>query len=102
MSQAPNAYVLGVDHEGGHDGHDAKGVSAEVDDLVRPGGAVLVPMWLWISYRVFFTETGRSDLGLSGWAVVTLLMGILATIMVLMGKRKLPAYLVEVNEDGGE
>lgn len=66
------------------------------------GLAVLVPMWLWISYRVFLTETGRSDLGLTGWAVVTLVMGIVAAILVLMGKRKLPAYLVEVDEDGGE
>lgn len=66
------------------------------------GLAVLVPMWLWISYRVFLTESGRSDLGLSGWAVTTVVMAVVATIMVLMGKQKLPAYLVEVDEDGGE
>lgn len=62
----------------------------------------LVPMWLWISYRVFFTETGRSDLGLAGWVVVTVVMAVFATILMLMGKRKLPAYLVEIDENGDD
>lgn len=66
------------------------------------GLAGLVPMWLWISYRVYLTETGRSDLGIGGWVVVTVVMAVFGTIMVLMGKRKLPAYLVEVDEDGDD
>lgn len=64
------------------------------------GLAFLVPLWLWITYRVFFTPGGRADLGVDGWLVSTAAMGVLAVVMVLMGRRKLPAYLVEVGEDG--
>lgn len=63
------------------------------------GLAVLVPMWLWITYRVFFTAGGRSDLGVDGWVVTTIVMGVMGTVMVLMGRRKLPAYLLELEDD---
>lgn len=61
--------------------------------------AFLAPMWLWITYRVFFTPGGRADLGVGGWMVATVMMAVLATVLVLMGRRKLPAYLLEVEED---
>lgn len=63
------------------------------------GLAFLAPMWLWITYRVFFTPGGRADLGVDGWMVATVLMGIMAVVLVLMGQRKLPAYLVEADAD---
>jgi len=65
------------------------------------GLAVLVPMWLFVTYRVFFTEAGSSDLGTGGWVVMTLVMGIMAAVLVLMGRRKLPAYLIEEDEIEG-
>lgn len=63
------------------------------------GLAVLLPMWLWITYRVFFTAAGRADLGVLGWGVVTIVMGVIATVLVLMGKWKLPAYLFDIEDD---
>ena len=63
------------------------------------GLAFLAPTWLWITYRVFFTPGGRADLGVGGWMVATVMMAVLATVLVLMGRRKLPAYLLEVEED---
>lgn len=67
------------------------------------GLAMLVSMWAWISYRVFLTPGGREDLGVGGWAITTVIMGVVATVLVLMGKRKLPAYLIaaEDEEEGG-
>ncbi|MDX1624651.1 MAG: hypothetical protein R3199_11815 [Gemmatimonadota bacterium] len=63
------------------------------------GLAFVIPTWLWVTYRVFFTEPGRADLGVDGWVFTTLMMGIVLTILILMGKRKLPAYLLELEED---
>lgn len=63
------------------------------------GLAILVPTWGWITYRVFFTAAGRSDLGVDGWVIVTIVMGVMAAVLVLMGKRKLPAYLLELEVD---
>jgi hypothetical protein len=65
------------------------------------GLIVLVPMWLWITYATFLAPPARaSDLGLVGWAVMTVVMGGVAVIMYLMGSRRLPAYLIEMDEDG--
>lgn len=63
------------------------------------GLAVLVPMWLFVTWRVFLTEGGSSDLGAGGWIVMTLVMGVLAVVLVLMGRRKLPAYLIEEDDE---
>ena len=37
---------------------------------------------------------------MDGWLATTVVMGVLATVLVLMGRRKLPAYLLDVEEDG--
>lgn len=63
------------------------------------GLAVLVPMWLFATWRVFLTEGGSSDLGAGGWIVMTLVMGVLAVVLILMGRRKLPAYLIEEDDE---
>lgn len=64
------------------------------------GLATLVPMWLWITYRVFVTPAA-SDPGAVGWAVMTVVLVIFGVLLVLLGKKKLPVYLVEVG-DGEE
>lgn len=55
----------------------------------------IVPIWLWMTYQVFFTEKGRADLGIGGWVVVTLVMAGVSVMLFLMAYRKLPAYIIE-------
>lgn len=63
------------------------------------GLAVAVPMWAWITYRALFTASGRAELGVVGWLAMTVVIGTVATVLVLMGQRKLPAYLLEIEDD---
>lgn len=66
-------------------------------------GAVVVGLiWLWTSYRVWFTERGRSDLGIDGWIVMSLVFLVVLTILFLMGYRKLPAYQIEDTDRGSD
>ena len=71
------------------------------------GVIFLVPMWVWISFRVFATPRGAEDLGLLGWAIMTLVVLGAAVMLLLMGQRKLPTYVIveeeeEEEEDGDE
>lgn len=64
------------------------------------GLVFLVPMWLWITYQTFLAPPGRgSGLDLVGWCVVTIVMAAIAVMLYLMGSRKLPAYLIEMDEE---
>lgn len=64
--------------------------------------AMIVPMWALITYQAFVLAEGSSDTGLVVWIVATVFLGVFAVIMVLMGQRKLPAYLLEMGEDDEE
>lgn len=68
------------------------------------GLVLLLPMWLWITYQTFFTGGGAEDVGVGGWLAVTVVMVVVGAVMYLMGRRKLPAYLIEMEEgdDGPE
>jgi len=57
-----------------------------------------VPMWGLVSYKMFFTERGSVDPGFAGWLVITLVMAAVSTMLLLMGYRKLPAYIIEEEE----
>lgn len=60
----------------------------------------LVPTWALITYQVLFV--GDSEIGIVGWILVTVFFAIMAVVLILMGRRELPAYLLEVDEqDGG-
>ena len=60
------------------------------------------PTWLWISYRVFFTAAGRADLGIGGWAIMTLMIAVIQVVVFLMGYRKLSAFVIQdQTEDDG-
>lgn len=63
------------------------------------GLVFLVPMWIWISYRALTTEGSGEELGFVGWAVVTFVMLGVAIVIFLMGMRRLPAYVIEEEED---
>lgn len=61
--------------------------------------AMIVPMWGWITYQSLFVGSAESDVGLAGWIVATVVLVLFAVLMVLMGKRKLPAYLLEIEDE---
>lgn len=63
------------------------------------GLIVLIPMWLWVSYTALFTPEGRADLGVGGWIIMTIVFAAIGTVLALMGSRRLPAYLIEDDED---
>ena len=63
------------------------------------GVVFVLPTWLWVSYRVFLTERGAEDLGLVGWALMTIVMLGVVVVLFLMGHRKLPAYVIEEEEE---
>lgn len=60
---------------------------------------LIVPMWLWVSYSVLTHGEARSDLGFFGWVVMTVVLLGVAVMLYLMGHRKLPAYVIEEEEE---
>lgn len=58
-----------------------------------------VPTWAWITYRVFFTGEGRADPGLGGWVIMTAIMLLGCVVVFLMGYRKLPAYVIQEEDE---
>lgn len=63
------------------------------------GLTVVGLIWLWTTYRVFWTDVGREDLGLAGWAVMSLVMLVVVVLLFLLGYRKLPVYQIEEVDD---
>ena len=59
----------------------------------------ILPVWCFASYQVFFTEKGRVDLGIGGWIMMTFIMAAVSVMLLLMGYRKLPAYIIEEEEN---
>jgi hypothetical protein len=59
---------------------------------------MLLLMWGLITYRVFGTGPGREQLGLAGWAVVSLILLLVGIMMWLMSAGRLPAYIVEIDD----
>lgn len=55
----------------------------------------ILPIWGFASYQVFYTEKGQAEMGLAGWAMVTFVMAAVSVMLFLMGYRKLPAYIIE-------
>lgn len=64
---------------------------------------IVLPMlgviWGMITYQVFATAKGREDLGVVGWLGVTLVIVLVGFMLWLMVSRRLPAYLIEIEED---
>lgn len=59
----------------------------------------VLPIWCFVTYQVFFTEKGRAELGTAHWILVTLVMAAVSVMLLLMGYRKLPAYIIEEEDN---
>lgn len=63
------------------------------------GQIFVFPIWLFMTYMVFFTEKGRQEPGLAAWILMTIVLGGVSLMLFLMGYRKLPAYIIEEEDD---
>ena len=59
---------------------------------------VILLMWAFITYSAFATPSGRDELGLVGWAVVTIVLALVGVMLWLMSTGKLPAYIIEIED----
>ncbi len=62
------------------------------------GQLFIVPMWGWLTYLTFFAEETNSELGVGSWLLITIMLGGTSVILLLMGYRKLPAYVIREEE----
>lgn len=63
---------------------------------------LILLMWAFITYSVFGTPAGREELGVVGWAVVTVVLALVGVMLWLMGSGRLPAYILEVDDTDEE
>lgn len=55
------------------------------------------PMWGFITYQEFAVQSDER-LGTVGWLAVTVVLLAISIMLLLMGQRKLPVYLIEDDE----
>lgn len=64
---------------------------------------VVIPIlgfvWGVVTYITFGTPKGREEPGLIGWAAMTVLVVVIGVMLWLMASRKLPAYVLEVEDE---
>lgn len=60
---------------------------------------VLLALWGFLTYQVFFTSQGRAEVGTIGWLVLSLVFALIGAMIWLMTSGKLPAYLIEDEDD---
>ena len=64
--------------------------------------AMIVPIWAWITYQALVVGPAEGGVGLGGWVMTTVILAAVSVVMVLMGQRKLPAYLLEMGDEDEE
>jgi hypothetical protein len=60
---------------------------------------LLTLAWGVVTYIAFATPAGRDELGMFGWVGVTLIFVLVGVVMALMASGKLPAYVIELEDD---
>lgn len=59
-----------------------------------------VPVWLWMTWLAFFgTGPDAEEMTLPLWLTMTGVLGGVLVLLVLLGTRRLPAYLIEIPDD---
>lgn len=59
----------------------------------------LLLAWGVITYQAFFTDSGRRELGVVGWALISALLLAVGAVIWAMASGKLPAYIVEEEDE---
>lgn len=60
---------------------------------------ILLLVWAMVTYDTFGTAGGPQELGLFGWLGITLLLALIGGVVWLMAAGKLPAYVIEHEDD---
>jgi hypothetical protein len=60
------------------------------------GAAFTVPMWLYVTWLAF---AGSQELSMAGWLVTSVVLAAVLVLLVLLGTRRLPAYLIDIPEE---
>ena len=55
--------------------------------------------WGLITYQTFVSGTGRQEIGVVGWALITALLVGVGALIWAMASGKLPAYIIEEEDD---
>jgi hypothetical protein len=65
--------------------------------------AVILPImglvWALVTYLTFGTDSPNEQLSVAGWAVMTVILLLVGVMLWLMSSGRLPAYIVEVEDD---
>ncbi len=60
---------------------------------------LLTIMWVFVTYSAFFSTQGQR-VGFAAWALVTALLVVVGGMIWMMSSGKLPAYIIEEEDDG--
>jgi len=60
---------------------------------------LLAIMWAFVTYSAFFATQARR-MGVAPWALVTALLVLVGGMIWMMSSGKLPAYIIEEEDDG--
>lgn len=61
--------------------------------------AMIAPIWGWLTYMALYPPPGKEDeLGFAGWLVLTIVLLGSVVMVFLMSHKRLPAYIVEEEE----
>ena len=61
--------------------------------------ALLAIAWGLITYQTFYTDTGRQEIGVVGWALISALLLGVGGLVWAMASGRLPAYIIEEEDD---
>ena len=60
---------------------------------------MIVVIWGFITYSVFATDSGRQEIGIVGWLLLSVVFVLIAIMFWLMASGRLPAYVIEIQDD---
>lgn len=63
---------------------------------------ILLLMWGLVTWAAFGTTEGQSELGLIGWLGVTGVLVLVGVMLWLMTSRRLPVYVIEIDDADDE
>ena len=63
---------------------------------------ILIVVWGLVTYLTFGGDSPHEQLSVAGWAVMTVILVLVGVMLWLMSSGRLPAYIVEVEDEDEE
>jgi hypothetical protein len=60
---------------------------------------ILVAVWVLITYLEFFSASNEEELGMVGYLIMTVVLGVSGVMTWLMTSGRLPVYVMHEDED---